>query len=373
MTDKDSLKKFEEMFDLDSNGENDQAEEYGNSTGSNETFEDLSKEVQAEIKEIPDKGSSIKVEDPHDIIMEVSSREGKIQEAVAEEVVEKVEEQQDFDDFDELVVDEDSINLNFASKEKEKEVEEKEKEVEEKEKEVEEKEKETEVEKKETVEYIFGGGDKSVEWYLNPPADMYDGFYREKRKFLTKCIVGGEIEYARWTKELEEAQVDVVTEVFDQRVIIRQMEEIQQYRDRTKYIGVRVNNQYYLFDRFIVLLRGALAKVQYLKPVLKQDGLILEHMGDIELYMQRLKALHNSILATEKNLAASYEMLSRKVTICMELPPAERYDKKDSQQIRPPFSYQQENKELRDYDDLPKNAVAGQKKQIVGKINWGQI
>jgi len=92
---------------------------------------------------------------------------------------------------------------------------------------------------------------------------------------------------------LEEAQVDVITEVFDQQVIIRQMEEVQQFRNRVKYIGVRVNNQHFLFKRFTPLLRGYLSRIQYLKPVLKQDGLVLEHMGDIEMYFERLNGFPN--------------------------------------------------------------------------------
>ena len=157
------------------------------------------------------------------------------------------------------------------------------------------------------------------------------------------------------------------------------MEQVQQFRNRVKYIGVRVNNQYFLFDRFIILLRGYLARVQYLKPVLKQEGLILEHLGDIELYFERLRALHKSVGDSEKNLAAAYEMLSRKVTICMELPPAERYERPSSYNSK--FSNFQEKKvvvekssvDLKSFDDLPDNAQAGQKEQKVGKIGWGDI
>ena len=214
-----------------------------------------------------------------------------------------------------------------------------------------------------------------IEWSLKSPSEMFSKFYHQKNMFLKKCVVGGQVEYSRWMEELEEAEVDVVTEVFDQQVIIKQMEKVQQCRNRVKYIGVRVNNQYYLFDRFIGLLRGYLARIEYLKPVLKQDGLILEHMGDIEMYFERLKALHNSVSITEKNLAASYEMLSRKVTICMELPPIERYERPSLSEHKSKFI--NKNKEnldgLEDFDDLPENAKAGPKEKNSGSIGWNEI
>ena len=184
-------------------------------------------------------------------------------------------------------------------------------------------------------------------------------------------------------KELEEAEVSVVTEVFDQQVIMRQMEKVQQHRQRVKFIGVRVNNQYYAFERFVGekgLLKGYLARIQYLKPALKQEGLILEHMGDLELYFERLKALHKSVADTEKNLAAAYEMLSRKVTICMELPPVERYEKPEKKPYCSPFHSNKEetvdesvSEAMHLFDDLPTNAKAGPKEHRVGQIGWGEL
>ena len=387
MADKETLDKFNEMFDLvSSNDENDQAEEYGHSTGSEESFEELSKEISSEIKDLEEKAVAIK-ETPHDIIMEVSSKvESDYEKPDKEECADNLD---DFDDmFDSLEeadikkVEEDEsdslvpveeklstahniVELYCGKKSPSKEVELKEDESQAVE---------------EVVESDFEikcSENEDIVWSLKSPSDMYIGFYRQKKAFLDRCLYGGQIEHSRWTKELEEAEVDVVSEVFDQQVIIRQMEDVQQYRNRVKYIGVRVNNQYYAFKRYIVLLRGYLSRIQYLKPVLKQDGLILEHMGDIELYFGRLEALHDSVSKTEDNLAASYEMLSRKVTICMELPPVERWEKpSSSQSYIPKYVLQkevEENKELSDFDSLPENARTGPKEKVSGVIGWGDI
>jgi hypothetical protein len=116
-----------------------------------------------------------------------------------------------------------------------------------------------------------------------------------------------------------------------------------------------------------------LARIQYLKPVLKQEGLILEHMGDVEMYFEKLRGLHKSVADTEKNLAAAYEMLSRKVTICMELPPVERYSKADRKE-RPQFQYEEKpSEELDDFDDLPSGAAAGPEIKKSGPTGWDAL
>ncbi|NGX62634.1 MAG: Signal recognition particle protein, partial [Candidatus Anoxychlamydiales bacterium] len=47
-----------------------------------------------------------------------------------------------------------------------------------------------------------------IQWLLKSSSDMYNFFYKQKRIFLDICIyqAGGQIEYTRWTKELEEAE-----------------------------------------------------------------------------------------------------------------------------------------------------------------------
>jgi len=373
MTDKKTIEKFEEMFDLTSSND-DQVEEYGSSTKSDESFDDLSKELQQEIGDLSDKGEVMKKETPHDIIMDVASKKPeevvilKEHECVSSYALDIVD-----DDFDELPEQEVSKKKVEKVVELEGAVVDLIKAGEELKNEISKKDIEKKIEIEEIVKTkIQTAGDK-IQWSLNSSSTMFDNFYEQKRIFLNSYMIGGEIEYTRWTRELEEAQVDVITEVFDQQVIINQMERIQQYRNRVKYIGVRVNNQYFLFDRFIVLLRGYLARIQYIKPVLKQDGLILEHMGDIELYFGRLKALHKSVADTEKNLAAAYEMLSRKVTICMELPPVERYEKKQANPYKSKFSSPVPEKDSGDYDELPVNAKAGVKEQKLGSVGWGEL
>jgi len=400
----DALREFEEWFDLvpSKDDDGDQAEEYGNSKESTEPFSELVEEVSSEIKETTENGKALEVKDPHDVVREKMAESERHQEVIPEiiEIEPEPEPEPEIstdiacDDFDSLP--EMEIKEEPVEEIKEEPVEEPKEEVKEVvadmlefHNDIKEKEIKTipetpspAIDQVGTENYSMMDGDK-VQWSLKSPSEMYDTFYQKKKVVLESCLVGGQVEFSLWTKELEDAQVNVVTEVFDQQVIIRQMEAVQQFRNRVKYIGVRVNNQYFLFDRFAPLLRGYLARVQYLKPVLKQDGLILEHMADVEMYFERLRALHKSVADTEKNLAAAYEMLSRKVTICMELPPVERYTRPDRQDKIAKFQYEEQpvapptaqspSEELSDFDDLPMGAEAGPEEKKSGACGWDSL
>ena len=83
MTDDNTLKEFEEMFDLptDVDDGNEQAEEYGHSIKNDDSFESLVKDVSEEVAQCPDKGAELEVEsvkatveDPHDIVKDVCSK-----------------------------------------------------------------------------------------------------------------------------------------------------------------------------------------------------------------------------------------------------------------------------------------------------------
>ena len=78
---------------------------------------------------------------------------------------------------------------------------------------------------------------------------------------------------------------------------------------------------------------------------------------------------------TDKNLSAAYEMLSRKVTICMELPPVERYSKPDNKSYHSKFDTVKKiiSSEMESFDDLPDNATAGPEEKKSGAIGWNKI
>jgi len=388
------IEEFNLMFNL-SSGERDddeQAEEYGHSTESFESFKDLAKEVSEEIGASNNKGGVISddildvpKEDPHEVIKSICS--GEVCFTTSLEI--KEEKKPTLDDiFDELdstsvtieeVIPEDIDDTNVLEGIDVDDVSE----------DVPEDTLPQECYPKTILSHSInygeiGSGDDKIEWMLESPSAMYNSFYAKKRDLLFRYMVGGQVEYKRWTQELEEAKVTIQGEVFDHQLIIDQMEAVQQHRERVKAIHVRVNNQYFTFKRFIELMRGFLARIEYLKPVLKQDGLIMEHMRDIELYYARLEALHDSATKTEKTLAAAFDTLSRKCTICMELRPAERIELKELKEsenylypvpdpIAPVSIARKLSTEFDEFDDLPTNAHVAPVEHKIGAISWGDI
>ena len=152
--------------------------------------------------------------------------------------------------------------------------------------------------------------------------------------------------------------------------------------DRVKYIQIKVNDQYFLWKRFTELLRGYLARVQYLKPVAKQDGLVLEHMGDIEFYTTKLEALHDNSILIMRTLERSFDLLSRKVTISVEQRTIDRYVQKDNKKPDNNYYSTNENEEeniskrsLKNLDEYD-NLQIGASTKIVKKggiTEWGEI
>ncbi len=355
------IEEFNEMFDLDgSTNDEDQAEEYGSSTDSDESFDKLAKEMSGEIGESGE-GVSAEKEDPHDIIMDVMSNDS-IADSKKEVSPELTEEKA-------KKIIKDALKTTKEESLFEEEEEEEEEKV----------EKEDETGEGDLNNQEVSIVDDRIQWLLDSPSAMYDAFYEKKKELINIFMVGGQVEYIKWMNELADAHINIQSEVFDQEIVMRQMEGVQQHRERVKYINIRVNNQYYMFKRYVELMRGFLARVQYIKPIIKQEGLILEHMRDIELYLTRLESLHDSVTKTEKTLAAAYDTLSRKVTICMELKPVERYEKKAyptyngnkfNSDIEEQKSKPKQN--LDDFDDLPDNVVV-KSEDKVGPVGWGEI
>jgi len=390
---------FDDVFNLSSEKKddgNEQTEEYGHGTESSDSFKDLAKEVADDIKNSEDKGSSISgvklfdhaltdeevveehkksKEDPHDILKSVCS------DGVVDEIIKEEEDDDFFDDLpaqkEEVAEEVDkAIEVVDAMIEKLVECDDGDHDPSRFSEGANPCDNYKPMTPTEANRWIGQGGDQ-IEWLLDSPSSMYNGFYQKKRNLLFKYMVGGQIEYLRWTQELEDAQVIIKGEVFDHELIIRQMEAVQQHRERVKAIHVRVNNQYFTFKRFVEMMKGTLARIEYLKPVIRQEGLIFEHMRDLELYYARLEALHDSATKTEKTLEKAFDTLSRKCTICMELKAPERVDLKSKSTSYTPPAYispvREKSSEFDEFDDLPSNAQAAPVGHKIGAIGWEDV
>jgi len=341
---KKALEDFKELFNDISSKDRDDSK---NSISEN-YFEETVKDVSEELGKI-EKGMIIinNNENAHEVVKEMC-KEDSNSNTVIEEKVEEI----NFDDFD-------------ALPEEKKEIENKEK-IEDK-----------EVKKIDVIvdnSEIGFVGDK-VEWILKSPTPLYNNLYDRKKELveLTENQLGGQINFKELNKELKNAYVDVRDEIFDQEIVRKKMESVQQYRERIKNISIRCNTQYFFWKRWIEkdMVKGYMARIEYLKPAIKQEGLVLEHMRDLEYYYSQLEALYNNCHKVEKTLEAAHEMLSRKVSICMELKPIHRYERNNNN------SYQQQfidkSNELDDFDEINGGEIAQKEKNKSGKIEWGEI
>lgn len=157
----------------------------------------------------------------------------------------------------------------------------------------------------------------AIVWLLEPPSDKYKPFYEAKADALSNILPDGQVPFEKYKKELREAHVPVNIQDINVEDLYEKMIEIQRWRERVTYISSHINQQYYLWDRFVEMLHGVLARTEYEKPALKQEGIIFQHMRDMELYNQHLKSMHSIANSVAKNLDASWDMISRSVTIMM--------------------------------------------------------
>lgn len=189
------------------------------------------------------------------------------------------------------------------------------------------------------------------DWILNSPAPKYDGFYREKASLLTDgprgILIGGKVNFDELFDELSTLNCDMTVTTYDPQAIYEKMVSVQQMRERVREIQLKVSRQFFLWERYIELFQGVLARTEYVRG--KQEGIIYEHMRDMEHYFCSLKALQRGSETIFKTLDAAFDVLSRQVTIVMPMKDVERVTPNSNisvQQQRPMTSQQKK------YDSL---------------------
>jgi hypothetical protein len=235
---------------------------------------------------------------------------------------------------------------------------------------------------------IIRGGE--IVWSIESPSELYDSFYNIKRNHIDTFSGGEQLDFDSLYAELFGAKVDTSTEVLDQYILVEKMDAVMQCIERVAMIQVQINQQHFVWKRFVELLRGALARVQYLKPVLKQDGLILEHMGDVEFYSDRLLAIKNSANDVMGTLEKAFESLSRKVSIMLTVqskhvirtaPDAYGQSSQQTYQAPPPSTVAEESpasmitptQNLGDYDGFEIGTKVASTRLSSGVVSWGEV
>lgn len=163
-------------------------------------------------------------------------------------------------------------------------------------------------------------------WLLESPAPKYNQFYAEKGWMIPRLLRGGKIPVDQYRKELSSAYVDTKVEMYDHEMISQKMTDIRKWQDRVLEIRGHVLAQYHGWKRGVELFHGVLARAEYAKPAICQQGIIYNHMRDMEMYNADLEYLHDFSKEILSNLASHFESLSRQVTLSMPLKTVERYE-----------------------------------------------
>jgi hypothetical protein len=156
-------------------------------------------------------------------------------------------------------------------------------------------------------------------WNTKTKNLTFISFYEMKKDALHGWLLpGGEINFIQTHDELVHARVDLSTIEFgDLHSMFDSLKNVQHWKDRVTEISLRVNAQYYSWKRAVELFRGTLARMYYEKPAEKQDGVVMEHMGDMIRYFSQLEALHANVDAVTRNLDNAFDCISRQITVSM--------------------------------------------------------
>lgn len=207
------------------------------------------------------------------------------------------------------------------------------------------------------------GIENEDDWLLEPPSPKYSAFYEEKRKILPKILRGGKLPISKYGQELMRASIDTKVDLYDHLRIGDKMTEIRQWQTRIMEIRGEVLSQFHSWKRAVELFRGLLARSEYSKPAIAQEGTNYNHMRDMEMYFTDLQYLHEFSKEMLTTLEHQFDSLSRQVTLTMPQKGIERYEQSSLQSAQsivvsapPPVLKMPEKKhDLSGYDRLENN------------------
>jgi hypothetical protein len=152
-------------------------------------------------------------------------------------------------------------------------------------------------------------------WHFENSLPKLDIFYQEKKKLVLSIVGNNPLPFEDFRNELKDTKIDLADLPYDSKVLCKTMVRIHEWKDRVQEMLINVNSQYFLWHRFVDLLRGLLAHVAYEKPIDKFKGLVYLHMGDVERYVAELEGIREDIEGVMKNLDGAASLASRHLTL----------------------------------------------------------
>jgi len=152
-------------------------------------------------------------------------------------------------------------------------------------------------------------------WFFTSPSPKFDQFYKAKANAVQHISGSKTLPFEDYRAELRTFVVDISTAQFDPKQLFRDMEAIQKMKERGQELSMNVSKEFFMWKRFVELLRGYLAIVAYEKPAEKFAGVVYQHMGDVEKYFADLESIREEIMGSMKNLDTASAILSRQISM----------------------------------------------------------
>lgn len=153
---------------------------------------------------------------------------------------------------------------------------------------------------------------------VDAPSKLYEAFFDMKIQAIRTHLLNNEkLPIDKYMREMTKAYVPIKVNLTDTETLSNKMQEIQRNRDRIIQIKTYVNYQYFRWKRLVTMMHGQLARIIYEKPAAKQEGVIYEHMRDLEEYYNDIESAYETTKDIIANLDAAYDNLSRQVTLAM--------------------------------------------------------
>lgn len=173
----------------------------------------------------------------------------------------------------------------------------------------------------------FGRKEQGGRWLLKSPESSLNEFYAAKEDVIRHILPGGEVPFNRYRQDMLDARVDMRT-TYNQHELSDRMHLIQSHKDRLKEIQLHISSQLFKWDRAVEMLRGKLYHYKPTKPASAFDGVVYDHLRDMEFYYAELKGINTAAEQVSRTLDSAYNCLSRQVTITMPSSSPDRYAQK---------------------------------------------
>ena len=204
-----------------------------------------------------------------------------------------------------------------------------------------------------------------------PQFTLYDGsvsflgFYKWKLSVLKQTLTRFPIlKISDYRKEVRDTNLDhfIGEHALSPELIRNKIDNVYRHRIRLATMLAEAYEQYPAWKRSVEMIRSKLFKDHDIKGSHKRDGIVLEHIADVEFYMKELEGFIDSAKMIYSVLDAASESLSRQLSCIVtrestgvDLPTKSEYEHKQAvkvEQNKPAVKQTKNSSVLEDLDGI---------------------